>query len=143
MDLDPSFYSRIHVQLAFGNPNSSRREPICRSLSNRLIHSLPHENFRKLGTLNMDGRRIRNTLKVAYLSRHSLGKGRRQKGFVTRITKPISAQQTTLISKGLTPGTLSPMVKAHSDHTNIVKERSPHITQAINPCIHGIIPGQT
>ncbi|KAF4819649.1 hypothetical protein CGCSCA5_v004365 [Colletotrichum siamense] len=76
-DFDTAFFSRIHVRLEFDKPGAPQRTLIWSYLAEKDGHNISQEEFAKLGNLPMDGRRIKNVLRVASLlcrSRDAAGK---------------------------------------------------------------------
>ncbi|KAL3306692.1 P-loop containing nucleoside triphosphate hydrolase protein [Colletotrichum asianum] len=76
-DFDSAFFSRIHVRLEFEKPQTPQRTLIWTKLAERDGHTISQEEFAKLGNLPMDGRRIKNVLRLASLlcrSRHAAEK---------------------------------------------------------------------
>ncbi|KAH0421273.1 AAA family ATPase [Colletotrichum camelliae] len=76
-DFDTAFFSRIHVRLEFDKPGAPQRTLIWSYLAEKDGHAISQEEFAKLGNLPMDGRRIKNVLRVASLlcrSRDAAGK---------------------------------------------------------------------
>lgn len=68
-DFDPAFESRIHLQISFSRLDASKRELIWRSLAQKNGGcTLSPEQDRALGNLPLDGRRIKNILRLASLS---------------------------------------------------------------------------
>lgn len=66
-DLDSAFFSRIHISIAFERPDKQRRTFIWRRLAGQMGHCISDDEFDSLGALDIDGRRIKNVLKIASL----------------------------------------------------------------------------
>ncbi|UZP32477.1 hypothetical protein NXS19_000293 [Fusarium pseudograminearum] len=73
-DFDKAFFSRIDMSLEFQKPDLTQRTLIWKQLAAKLAHGIYDEEFEKLGKWDIDGRRIKNVLKVALL----LTKARKQ-----------------------------------------------------------------
>ncbi|KAI1380538.1 hypothetical protein F4677DRAFT_407139 [Hypoxylon crocopeplum] len=74
-DFDTAFYSRIHVCIEFESPNPQRRAFIWSKLAGKVDHEISQREFERLGSLPLDGRRIKNVIKVASLLMQSKGGG--------------------------------------------------------------------
>ncbi|KAI2631945.1 hypothetical protein GGR54DRAFT_634714 [Hypoxylon sp. NC1633] len=72
-DFDTAFYSRIHVCIEFERPDAQRRMFIWSKLAGKINHEISQSEFKRLGSLPLDGRRIKNVIKVASLLMHSRG----------------------------------------------------------------------
>ncbi|KAM0418890.1 hypothetical protein ACHAPT_012155 [Fusarium lateritium] len=67
-DFDPAFESRIHLQISFSRLDASKRELIWKLLAQKNGNCiLSPEQIRALGKLPLDGRRIKNILRLASL----------------------------------------------------------------------------
>lgn len=67
-DFDPAFESRIHLQISFSRLDASKRELIWKLLAQKNGNcTLSSEQIRALGKLPLDGRRIKNILRLASL----------------------------------------------------------------------------
>ncbi|KAI0385085.1 hypothetical protein F5Y04DRAFT_246801 [Hypomontagnella monticulosa] len=73
-DFDTAFYSRIHIRIEFYPPDETQRTFIWKRLASQLQHDISQDEFKSLGLLEVDGRRIKNVLKVASLLMRSRGK---------------------------------------------------------------------
>ncbi|EQB52816.1 ATPase [Colletotrichum gloeosporioides Cg-14] len=78
-DFDTAFYSRIHIRIEFEKPQAGQRTFIWARLAERDGHDMSRDEFERLGSLPMDGRRIKNVLRVASL----LSKSRDSNGRIT------------------------------------------------------------
>ncbi|WDK22578.1 ATPase [Colletotrichum graminicola] len=67
--IDRAFYSRIHLTLHYPDLEPAARDQIWRQFSQRsqMENKLADENFRNLAHLPMNGRQIKNVLKIAML----------------------------------------------------------------------------
>ncbi|KAI0178638.1 hypothetical protein GGR52DRAFT_264721 [Hypoxylon sp. FL1284] len=74
-DFDTAFFSRIHVCIEFQTPNAQRRTYIWSKIAGKLRHDISQGQFERLGSLPLDGRRIKNVIKVASLLMQSNGDG--------------------------------------------------------------------
>ncbi|KAI1763926.1 hypothetical protein GGR53DRAFT_343868 [Hypoxylon sp. FL1150] len=75
-DFDTAFYSRIHVCIEFESPDAQRRTYIWSKIAGKLpAHEISRSEFERLGSLPLDGRRIKNVIKVASLLMQSKGDG--------------------------------------------------------------------
>ncbi|KAI1777341.1 hypothetical protein F4818DRAFT_345505 [Hypoxylon cercidicola] len=72
-DFDTAFYSRIHVRIEFESPDAQRRMYIWSKIVGKLDHEISQSEFERLGSLPLDGRRIKNVVKVASLLMQSKG----------------------------------------------------------------------
>ncbi|KAK1833058.1 AAA family ATPase [Podospora conica] len=73
-DFDEAFYSRIHIRIEFKRADADRRAIIWAGIAGQAKHDIADTEFKALGTLPLDGRRIKNVLRVASLLTHSRGK---------------------------------------------------------------------
>ncbi|EYB30794.1 hypothetical protein QX201_000318 [Fusarium graminearum] len=73
-DFDSAFFSRIDISLAFKKPDLTQRTLIWKQLAAKLADGICDEEFERLGKWEIDGRRIKNVLKVA----SRLTEGRKQ-----------------------------------------------------------------
>ena len=74
-DFDEAFYSRIHIRIEFKPPNADQRNFIWTGLAGKTPHGVSPDEFEALSSLPLDGRRIKNVLRVASLLTHSRGDG--------------------------------------------------------------------
>ncbi|KAK4031712.1 hypothetical protein C8A01DRAFT_21120 [Parachaetomium inaequale] len=73
-DFDEAFYSRIHIRIEFKLAEADRRAIIWAGIAGQANHEITPDEFKALGTLPLDGRRIKNVLRVASLLTHSRGR---------------------------------------------------------------------
>ncbi|KAH6641881.1 P-loop containing nucleoside triphosphate hydrolase protein [Chaetomium tenue] len=73
-DFDEAFYSRIHIRIEFNRPEADGRAIIWAMIAGQANHAITPDEFKALGTLPLDGRRIKNVLRVASLLTHSRGR---------------------------------------------------------------------
>lgn len=66
-DFDTALFSRVHITLKFEQLSEDHCEFIWKKMATQIEHTLSDDDFRALGRIPLDGRTIKNVLRVASL----------------------------------------------------------------------------
>jgi AAA+ superfamily predicted ATPase len=72
-DFDPAFHSRIHISISYPSLGAKEREYIWKNLTANVPNSLSQQNFERLAKLPINGRNVKNVLRIATISAKSRG----------------------------------------------------------------------
>jgi SpoVK/Ycf46/Vps4 family AAA+-type ATPase len=73
LDFDEAFYSRIHLTLRFPSLDLESKKAIWRNFFKAKVTSISDEELVELGVMNLNGRQIKNVVKLGKLLAYNVG----------------------------------------------------------------------
>ncbi|KAH0556906.1 hypothetical protein GP486_005306 [Trichoglossum hirsutum] len=84
-DFDPAFHSRIHITIPYSQPTQEQRQFIWHDLSSKSENTFSDADFKRLAELPLNGRNVKNVLRVASLSVRTKEDGKKEKVGFTHV----------------------------------------------------------